>query len=361
LRVECHGEADLPSIHDRVVVFTLSVPRSVHFEPADWVMVRVPSVSFLETHPFTISSVRAEGERQVLTLHILALPTQEVSRALLARQARGGVPEKEPTSPSDFTWSHQVYELAQRAIGPGKERRVDFEGAGDAPPFLARRRSLSAATADAMESGRSGSVVLVAEASKNTDDGELRMTKFAREALTLTLDGPYRSLRFPWFRFRALVLCAGGIGITPLISFLDVFMRRVDESSSAAAAQSTDDPIPDVVYLIWTSRSAKAFSRWFPQQMEALAHCPRVKCFLHSTHPVFDADLQEAGFQLPPPPVGFVLPKKQEKELPSDVDVVTDVPAGVAASSAAAAVAPAVANGEDAVLLHGSAGNRASH
>ena len=275
--LECFGSGEAASLNERVLVLTLRVARDFpcgadplhpEFPAGSWLMLRVPEISHLQTHPFTISSCRtssADATATILTLHIQAVspPGDRARQAQLERTVRREVAIDQPSL--ERTWTQQLYERSKRAMGKHREK-ISFGAEAD------------------LEGGNGGA---------SSASGQNLKPPFS-----LYLDGPYLSVCMPLLRYRVLVLVAGGIGVTPVMSLLEDFMLRLSQAQAAGCDRPEEAlaALPSRIYVAWTARSANAFQKWFPRQMAAIARCPRIRMQLYSTHPNFDADRLAAGY-----------------------------------------------------------------
>jgi hypothetical protein len=117
-------------------------------------------------------------------------------------------------------------------------------------------------------------IKLCDDASNDDGDGKLPLVR---------IDGPYGNTRAAAHRrFDALVMVAGGVGITPTISFLkDVYRVGDDYGDNAAAATPPPSHLKTVV-LIWTVASPDCIV-WFADVFAAV----RARCAADTSLPRF--------------------------------------------------------------------------
>lgn len=252
VRIDCHDGGE----SSRVVVITLVVVSSRGErtpQPGAHLYLRVPEISSHEMHPFTISTARSvlngDEQRTFLTIHVLAMQRATDSKTLLPLCA------SPPESP---TFTQRLYSLAASALPPYRSSIV-FDGCDDVVSFDAWSCDAPAAV---------GSTA----------------------PFSLLIDGPYHGLNLPPLKYKVLVLVMGGIGVTPAMSILEHYMNEYEARQAAAdhregaAPLTPKSALPLRICLVWTSRTASAFEKWFPRQMQRMRkHAPRIQVQLFLT------------------------------------------------------------------------------
>jgi predicted ferric reductase len=84
-----------------------------------------------------------------------------------------------------------------------------------------------------------------------------------KDGLWIRVDGPYGKWPFNLRRYSSVVLLAGGVGITPVLSFL----REVYQYGRSASGNT--EPVLKDIYLVWVMRSASEYA-WFSECMEEI-------------------------------------------------------------------------------------------
>jgi len=90
---------------------------------------------------------------------------------------------------------------------------------------------------------------------QGTYTGDIAALKSAEMA---RVDGPYGKLAVPVHRYECVVLCAGGVGVTPLMSILGDLHNKYAKNQL---------PNLKAVYLVWSSKHAESFTQWFPDTL----------------------------------------------------------------------------------------------
>jgi len=75
--------------------------------------------------------------------------------------------------------------------------------------------------------------------------------------ITLFIDGPHGSFSLPVFEYPVIVLCAGGVGATPLMSLFGDLLQRRSEIKTLKE-----------VHLIWVNQDEAPFHEWFPKLLQ---------------------------------------------------------------------------------------------
>jgi len=119
---------------------------------------------------------------------------------------------------------------------------------------------------------------------------QLSNDKSQKRSLKVFMDGPYGAWSIDPKRYPRLVLVAGGIGITPLMSLLTDLL-----------AQERTLPQDTSVHLMWSSRDLEAFTQWFPEEIAKLQESKmfHLHLFLTQKHGTFTEDIEMgSGFQV---------------------------------------------------------------
>jgi len=100
---------------------------------------------------------------------------------------------------------------------------------------------------------------------KGLGDHTKKLVEYAHQSqfLWVRTDGPYGDPKFNYRRFPVLFLCAGGIGITPIIGILkDAYRFGVIDSM----AKKTHKSVLEKIVLVWTVATAEQ-SNWFSEEL----------------------------------------------------------------------------------------------
>ena len=86
----------------------------------------------------------------------------------------------------------------------------------------------------------------------------------------IRVDGPYGNLNFNYRRFPAVILVAGGIGVTPVMSILKDTYRtgQVDRPSRRSCIES--------MHFVWTVPSQDQYA-WFSEDIHELVEASKGK------------------------------------------------------------------------------------
>jgi len=98
---------------------------------------------------------------------------------------------------------------------------------------------------------------------KALGDHTTKIVNLAKEqgALWMRTDGPYGNPKFNYRRFPTLVLCAGGIGITPIMGIIkDAFRYGLKDQTKKHHS------VLEKITLVWTIKNEQQF-RWFEEEL----------------------------------------------------------------------------------------------
>lgn len=129
--------------------------------------------------------------------------------------------------------------------------------------------------------GRPAALTLLAKAKAAgswTNQLEQLAVRQAGSPVSVRFDGPYGrpSITFPG-GYAAVVLVAGGVGITPMASFAELLLAQQE---------------PPAITLVWVVRERAALTDWFPGLLKRLRASGRARLRLHVTAPK-NADASE--------------------------------------------------------------------
>lgn len=102
----------------------------------------------------------------------------------------------------------------------------------------------------------------------------------ANANFVVRLDGPYNSITLPVLKYRVVVLVAGGIGVTPVMSYLNQILDQYEQNERN---QTTSNSLPVSIHLIWANRGADGFQTWFPLYLERAGNRKNVQIYLYNT------------------------------------------------------------------------------
>jgi len=156
---------------------------------------------------------------------------------------------------SAFEW-HPFSVVAAAAAPAAAAARADLEALlcdGDKAD-LAGGEGDEEAEALAAASGGAQTVFLIKGEAGNARSFAARLLAAPAGALRVRLDGPYGRLALHLERYAAVVLLAGGVGITPFVTVAERLCALQDAPGSALRA----------AFLRWTVRDATAAEEWLP-------------------------------------------------------------------------------------------------
>lgn len=102
----------------------------------------------------------------------------------------------------------------------------------------------------------------------------------------IKLQGPYGSVSTPHLDYPVLVLVAGGIGATSMISLM-MDLAHKQRSGELFGKQVMQ------VHLIWAVKRSSAFRQWWPGVLASFANNPLFRLHLFCTDPEGDRELQQ--------------------------------------------------------------------
>jgi len=86
----------------------------------------------------------------------------------------------------------------------------------------------------------------------------------------IEVDGPHGKLTMPIDKYPVIILAAGGVGVTPILSVLEDLYNRRHQMPHLSA-----------VHFIWASRHHEAFTEWFPDFLKHIHSEKESKFYLH--------------------------------------------------------------------------------
>jgi len=201
----------------------LNAPLSI--EGGEFFFLNIPSISGTQWHPFSLAMLDTPGELS----------------------GAGAVQDK-------------------GAVGGAQQESEEAEDgqAGTVTAAAAARyssgKSVVASQASGEFSGHTGMAFLVKNMGEGTWTGDLNAMGLAaaesdKAAVDVRLDGPYGLLSVDVARYKSIVLFAGGIGVTPMLSVLQRMASSVS-SSSTDHPETGAQPAKTLshVTFVWASR-----------------------------------------------------------------------------------------------------------
>ena len=262
--VVCSAE---PFSHSNVNVsiLQLQIPRFT-YTAGSHVFVKIPSVRLFEWHPFSISSSPSIPGAP-FTLHILDMGDR-----------RGGYDR----------WTYRLHRHLQQLKGTSRSS-VLSESIRHIPPDNHPQGSVLSDSSRQIppDNPMIMTVPFTAAAFATVAKPVVAKPVDGPVPLTVFVDGPYRAFDItPVEQFPVVVLVAGGVGITPLMS---VFGRLLDlhdaDAGLGVRVPNQFVRVPNrFVHLIWSHRASRALSEWFvPLLRRAASKFPHFRLHLYCT------------------------------------------------------------------------------
>ncbi|KAJ3157577.1 hypothetical protein HDU86_003229 [Geranomyces michiganensis] len=124
------------------------------------------------------------------------------------------------------------------------------------------------------------------------------------QKLTARVDGPYGAWDVIADHYGLVVLIAGGIGVTPILSVLRTVLNNNTYNNTQDVTSSSPPPPPRVVELVWTVTSMRHVS-WFKNELDEVTSMgARVRIYVSRTEarggiaPATDDDPGEEPYEL---------------------------------------------------------------
>eukprot|EP01080_Neovahlkampfia_damariscottae_P010064 gene10064-2486_t len=115
----------------------------------------------------------------------------------------------------------------------------------------------------------------VKKLAKKCEKGELDCEKIA-----IRLEGPYGNTSIHYDNYQAILLAAGGIGVTPMISMLQHYSSLLQEGKTKKLQK---------IYFVWVVRTVDSLE-WFEELFNSIKHSKYVQLIIHVTRPNEESD-----------------------------------------------------------------------
>lgn len=235
-----------------VIKLVIEKPKGFSFTSGDYVFVRIPSISWLESHPFTISC--APEVTDSITLHI-----------------------KVANDKTD-SWTKKVYEYFESLDNDGRvnERFSIFDFPTPTDDDLHRHSFLREITGSRLQGllqtvtggdrySRVSQLFDRVSALYMTTGNEVPIERVGKSMMIL-IDGPYSSPTAEIFYTQHAILIAGGIAVTPFASILESILLRfkIHKCPSCTHDFICDETPSNVMFLqkvtfLWTNPESTNF------------------------------------------------------------------------------------------------------
>eukprot|EP00457_Paulinella_chromatophora_P001052 gb/GEZN01001054.1/.p1 GENE.gb/GEZN01001054.1/~~gb/GEZN01001054.1/.p1 ORF type:complete len:1086 (+),score=113.79 gb/GEZN01001054.1/:40-3297(+) len=130
---------------------------------------------------------------------------------------------------------------------------------------------------------------------EGTFTGELHELVKSKTLKNVYVEGPYGKVTVPYKKYKSVVLVAGGIGATPLMSVLHELLHLMQPTRNTATPEGKREEgerrleVPSKaisvqhVTLVWTDRDVSTFQNWFAPLLSKAAKTPGFGIHLYCT------------------------------------------------------------------------------
>ncbi|KAJ1824136.1 hypothetical protein LPJ56_002877 [Coemansia sp. RSA 2599] len=250
--------------HPSNVIELRFAKKDMDFQVGQYIYINIPSISWFQWHPFTLTSAPEDNE---LSVHIYVAGgwTNKLVRSFKDRAVR--MPKR--------------MEIVHHSVpAPPRAAKRDFSGSqshrpSSGPANLLRSDSDMSGTTRGGRSNAESPDFLPPEMDYYTTSKPLRDTGYAaghNKALpaapvvygslpTIMIDGPYGAPTQHVFDYEHIILIGGGIGVTPMSSVLKSIYYQLSKAPHKRRFKK--------VYFIWVCRDIKSLE-WFRDLLAAL-------------------------------------------------------------------------------------------
>ncbi|KAF8451751.1 ferric reductase NAD binding domain-containing protein [Kalaharituber pfeilii] len=256
----------------------ITITTKTKWKPGQHVFLRIPEISWLDNHPFTIASVMREEEDRIVT----------------ARPAQLGI------SGADSGAIVQSAHSTDTAAKLNRKGKAEQESDERLARVRQNNRFGDAGDASSTSDDEYNDMVLVFKPYQGFTRRVFDMSRARSDvSLRVLLDGPYGGMPRKLESFDTVLLIAGGSGITPVVAHLQDLCRKIRKGKAV-----TRD-----VRIVWTVKRFESLE-WFKDEISAaarsipfgLVHC---QYFVTEESPVEFCDYPvSATQQWPTSPVG---------------------------------------------------------